>query len=56
MHALFKRSLDFLQPCGKPHWISNQLSGLILLVSDPRVGVPNIWLEPVTAQGRSLSL
>lgn len=49
VHALFKRSLDFLQPSGKPHWFSDQLSGLIPLVSDPRVGVPNTWLEPVIA-------
>lgn len=45
----------YLQPSGETHRFSSQLMGLIS-VSDPRAGVPNVWLEHLAPQGGSLSL
>ena len=42
---LQEQSLGFLQPSGKPHIFSNQLMFLVL---NPRAGVPNMGLEPLT--------
>ena len=54
--ALHKRTLGFLQPSCKPHWISNQLTGVTFPVLDVRDRVPNMWLEPLAPQGGSLNL
>lgn len=56
MCTLHKRSLGFLQPSCKPHWISNQPRGVTFPVLDVRDGVPNMWLEPLAPQGGSLNL
>ena len=55
MHAVQEQNPGYLQPSGKTHRFSSQLMGLIS-VSDPRAGVPNMWLEHLTPQGRALSL
>lgn len=39
--------LGFLKPFGKPQWFSNQLRGLVFLMSDSRDGVPNECLKPL---------
>ena len=36
------------------HWFCNQLSGLTFLVSEPRAGAPNMWVELLTPQRISL--
>ena len=44
MHVCSLQSLGFLQSSCLSHWFSNQLRGLIFLVSEPRFGLPNMWL------------
>lgn len=39
---------------GPSHWLCNQLSGLTFLVSEPRAGAPNMWVELFTPQRISL--
>ena len=48
-------SLGFLQPSSKSCWFSNQLRGLVFLMLGLRAGVPNMYVEPLTPQGGSLS-
>lgn len=42
--ALFKSRVS-VSYSSKLHWFSNQLRGLLFLVSDPRVEVPNMGLS-----------
>lgn len=49
-------SLGFIQPSNKPHWVSNQIRGLILSMLEHRSRMPNMWLEHLTYQGGSLYL
>ena len=53
--TLHEWSLGFLQPSCYYHWFSNQPRELVFLVLDPRAGVPNMWFELLTPQGRSLN-
>ena len=48
MCALHRQNLSFLQSSCLSHWCSNQLRGLIFLVSEPRFGLPTMWLYLLT--------
>lgn len=52
--ALYKQSPGFLQSSCYSHWLSNQPRRLVIPVSDPWAGMPNIWFKLLTLLGRSL--
>lgn len=52
--ALYKQSPGFLQSSCYSHWLSNPPRRLVIPVSDPRAGMPNMWLKLLTLLGRSL--
>ena len=49
-----EQSPGFLQSSCYSHWLSNQPRRLVIPVSDPWAGMPNMWLKLLTLLGRSL--